>query len=157
MPERVCPQCGDPLSSERRSVSDGTVEVDVCEAGDGLFMEEGEIEQLTRGRELFGLLVDELSEDVGAPREECPLCNEIMVSEALELQREAIEVEVCTVCHGLWISKDQLSTLQSIAADRPPMEETEMAGIWDERLPALERRQRIGELLGSVSQTAEEP
>lgn len=153
MPQRACPQCGQLLADEQRSVGDGTVVVDVCPAGDGVFLDESEVEQLTRGRELHPLLLDELSEDVGAPRQECPHCNEIMGSEALELQEENIELDVCTVCHGVWLSRDQLSTLESMVADRPPMDEEEMAGIWDEQLPDLERRQRIGELLGSVSGT----
>lgn len=148
---RVCPQCGEALSSEERETSGATVTVDVCPAGDGLFLDEGQTEQLTLGRELHPLLLDELSEDVGAPRQECPNCNEIMGSEAIELHEEAIELDVCTVCHGVWLTRDELSTLESMMADRPPMGEEEMEGIWDEALPPLERRQRIGELLGTLS------
>lgn len=151
MAQRSCPQCGDRLSAEERDVGDTTVSVDVCRAGDGLFIDESETEQLTRGRELYPLLLDELADDVGAPRQECPHCNEIMVSESLELEDEGIELDVCTVCHGVWIAQDQLSAMESMAAEREPMEEEEMEGIWDEELPALQRRQRIGELIGTLT------
>lgn len=151
MPQRACPQCGSLLQSEQRETAGESVAVDVCPSGDGLFLDEGEVEQLTRGRELHPLLLDELSEDVGAPRQECPNCNEIMGSEALQLEDEGLELDVCTVCHGVWITQDELSMLESMVSERPPMGEEEMEGIWDEELPALERRQRIGELLGTLS------
>lgn len=149
---RLCPQCGEGLSSKRRETSGATVTVDVCPSGDGLFLDEGQTEQLTRGRELHPLLLDELSEDVGAPREECPNCNEIMGSESIELEEENLELDVCTVCHGIWIRQDELSALESMVSERPSLNEAEMEGIWDEELPALERRQRMGELLGTLSE-----
>lgn len=149
---RACPQCGEELSSERRETAGATVTVDVCPGGDGVFLDEGETEQLTLGLELHPLLLDELAEDVGAPREECPDCNEIMVSEHLELAAEDIELDVCTVCHGIWLREDELSAMESMQAGGPRMGEAEIDEIWDDELPELRRRERIVELLGSIGQ-----
>lgn len=158
MPERACPQCGEPLVPDQRQTAQSSVTVDACPVEDGVFLDEGEIEQLTLGRELHSLLVDELSEDVGAPRDECPSCNEIMVSERLELEEEDIELDVCTVCHGVWIRQDELSTLQAMAAQRPPMGGEEMDAIWDEGVPDLQRRETLGALIGTIPRAdADEP
>lgn len=150
MPERACPQCGEPLASQQRETAQSTVVVDACPVGDGVFIDEGETQQLTLGVELYPLLLDELTEDVGAPREECPNCKEIMVSESIRLADEDIELDVCTVCHGIWMRQDELSTMVSMAAERETIDENEMDEIWDEALPDLQRRERIVELLGSL-------
>jgi Zn-finger nucleic acid-binding protein len=115
-----------------------------------VFLDEGETQQLALGLELHPLLLDELAEDVGAPRQECPHCNEILVSEHLDLADEDIELDVCTVCHGIWIREDELSTMQAMVAAGPPLGEAEIDEIWDEQLPPLRRRERIAELLGTL-------
>lgn len=152
MPERTCPLCGELLVAEERQTAESTVQVDACPAGDGVFLDEGETQQLTLGVELHPLLLDELAEDVGAPREECPHCNEIMVSEHLELAAEDVELDVCTVCHGLWLREDELSAMESMQAGGPPIGEAAIDEIWDEELPPLRRRERIAELLGTIGQ-----
>lgn len=152
MTERSCPQCGELLVAEQRETAESTVTVDVCPSGDGVFLDESETQQLTLGVELYPLLLDELADDVGAPREECPHCNEIMVSESLELAAEDVELDVCTVCHGIWVTQDELSTMESMRAGGPPLGEAEIDEIWDEGLPALRRRERIVELLGTVGE-----
>lgn len=151
MAERSCPHCGEPLASQRRQTADSVVTVDVCTNGDGVFVDAGEVEQLTLGRELYPLLLEELGTDVGAPRGECPQCNEIMGTEVLELEEEDVEVDVCTVCHGLWFEQGELSALWEIASSRPALREDEVAGIWDDELPDLDRRERLGQLLGTLS------
>lgn len=151
MSERPCPQCGELLASQRRQTADSVVTVDVCTSGDGVFVGEGEIEQLTVGRELYPLLLEDLGTDAGAPRLECPQCNEIMGTEVLELEAEDVEVDVCTVCHGIWLSQGELTALRDIASSQPELREDEVASIWDEEMPDLDRRERLGRLLGTLS------
>jgi Zn-finger nucleic acid-binding protein len=152
MPVRVCPLCGEPLVTEQRETAESSVSVDACPVGDGVFVDESETQQLALGLDLYPLLLEDLTEDVGAPRQECPSCNEIMGSESIELVDEDVELDVCTVCHGLWIREDELSTMQAMAAQGAPLGEAEIDEIWDEQLPALRRRERVAELLGTLGE-----
>lgn len=151
MAQRWCPQCGETLKREQRETGGATVAADVCPSGDGVFLDEGEIDQLTRGRELASLLRDELGRDEGAPRLECPNCKEIMATEVLELEDEDAEIDVCTVCSGIWLSREELSGLQGVEGADRSFNEDEMAEIWDDGLPPLQRRERLGSLLATVS------
>lgn len=151
MADRWCPQCGEPLEQEQRETAGASVRADVCPNEDGVFLDAGEIDQLTRGRQLSELLREDLGADAGSLRSECPSCREIMATEVLELEDEDAEIDVCTVCGGIWIGYGEISGLQGVEGGDRALDEDEMAEIWDEKLPPLRRRRRLGDLLATLS------
>lgn len=109
LPERECPHCFVTLEEETVRGEKGTVTVDVCPECDGLFLDQGEIEQITGHKELDQLLTDYLGVDSDS-RLVCPDCGSVMDAE----DAGGVELDVCLECHGVWADDGEIEALLDV-------------------------------------------
>ena len=98
-----CPACNEPALALEL---DG-VEIDLCPACAGIWLDEEEIAWLARRSEDASRpLADALLKgEVGAAgKRRCPRCNRIMLLEILS----AVELDRCPVGHGLWFDSGEV-------------------------------------------------
>jgi len=95
------------------------VELDRCGVCQGIYLDNGELRDLTGDRTLAKWLVKHV--EFGEPsRLVCPGCQETMES----LQPGKVMVEVCRNCHGIWLDWSELEQL-----GRVTHEELKQAGM----------------------------
>lgn len=115
-----CPGCGEPL---RPVVARGGVEIDACDACGGLWLDAGELEQLTRGldpapgegardeAELRRRVAPPPPGDGEVRYRECPRCREIMTRRNFG-SISGVIVDECRR-HGLWLDAGELEAVEA--------------------------------------------
>lgn len=149
MPDRECPRCWEPLEEATREVFGPDVTVDICPACSGEFLDEGEIKRLTGDRDLHKLLTEYLGRDAESELV-CPDCGGLMDAEMLDLEDEAVEVDVCMACHGVWLDDGELAKLQETTVDFGDLDDEKLAEIWDAKTSSGRRKGLLGRLLGGL-------
>ena len=109
---RICPRDGDPLVAQRIPVGRRKVEVDACTKCHGLFLDVGEIAQLTGNRGLNRYLTTYLGIDTDS-KLVCPSCGGLMDTEDCS----GVIVDVCVKCKGVWLDPGELQSLQQTKED----------------------------------------
>lgn len=109
---RICPRDGDPLVAQAIPVGRRSVEVDACARCQGLFLDVGEIAQLTGNRGLHRYLTTYLGIDTDSQLV-CPSCGGLMDTE----ECAGTTVDVCVRCKGVWLDAGELQALQQTTED----------------------------------------
>jgi Zn-finger nucleic acid-binding protein len=121
---KKCPKCGSALVSRRRH----NIEVDFCEACDGMWLDRQELGQLEDevfflGDHAKGTLVA----DAAKTDHKCPVCSSALTEFTYRFQD--LKIEACENQHGYWLDqnedtrilelmkKEQLDTARSIRAE----------------------------------------
>lgn len=113
-PPRSCPHCAVPLTEREY----GDIEIDCCLRCNGIWFDGGELEQVTAdslggelGSEQRLSRVADLCRSIGPTQLACPACGEPLVNHVL-LEDEALEIDLCTLCDGVWLDAGELARLQ---------------------------------------------
>ncbi len=117
-----CPRDGSPLVNTK---AEGEVVVDSCVTCGGLWLDQGELEELTRLYRERGERVppeqDAMTAGLEAARQKnlppgpCPKCGETMVQEEYGYA-SMILVDRCTHAHGVWLDKGELEEIEAFYA-----------------------------------------
>lgn len=106
-PTLSCPACSGALLSKEYS----KVEVDECPGCHGLWLDQGELEQLARLKRLPQRLLKIKHLPMQHLRPEgtrpCPRCSQILVGTMVK----GVRVDICSDCRGLWLDQGELNEL----------------------------------------------
>lgn len=95
--------------------------MDRCEVCKGIYLDDGELRDLTGDRSLAKWLIRH-ARSGDHSRLTCPGCGEGMES----LQPGKVQVEVCTDCHGIWLDWSELEMLGQVTQEDLERSELEM-------------------------------
>ena len=110
--KRTCPRCRVGLKRTNIASERATVEIDRCDVCKGLYLDDGELRDLTGRRSLARWMVKHANK--GQPcRLTCPGCGGCMDS----LTPGKVQVEVCLSCHGIWLDWSELNILINVTED----------------------------------------
>ena len=101
-----CPDCQEPLII----VEYREVEIDVCPHCSGCWLDGEEMGFLLHGEFLYLEEIDAIRGRLGTRR--CPLCGKRM--RVGPFAESDVEVDVCTMGHGLWLDRGELKALLSL-------------------------------------------
>ena len=116
--ELSCPRCGAALVKERYKDRIGFV----CPEGHGIAMTLGAVRALCGSRELVNLLWHKSGAadgDDGAP---CPICGKPMRNVTLDVEGQALELDICRRCQEVWFDPNELETLPPPPPEPEPEE-----------------------------------
>lgn len=110
---RACPRCTWPLSIFEHQ----GVELDHCRRCGGTFLDPGEAASLfgeaaepAHWKEEYNVTL------LGPSKLQCPTGHAALEAFDVKYGTQAVEVDVCPRCHGLWLDKDEGTKLYNIAA-----------------------------------------
>jgi len=113
-----CPRDGVTLVKEH---VEGDVEVDICPACGGMWLDRGELEAIEKAHVEQATRVppphDAMTAALGAargksfPEGNCPVCGETMVREEYGLA-SLVMVDRCEQGHGVWLDKGELEAIE---------------------------------------------
>jgi len=107
--QRDCPRCFSELIPEKFSKGLWKVEIDKCESCYGIYLDKGELMNLTGNRPLHHLTTKHLGVDSDSEIL-CPGCGSLMDDE----HPGGVEIDVCLQCNGVWLDKKELDLLKDI-------------------------------------------
>ena len=114
---RDCPRC---RGRHLHPVVYSDVEIDLCPACNGLWLDHGEEASLAQaglgGDRWVRDLAGELGKRVGDTEMRCPACGELLAT-YLFPQFQDLEVDLCELCGGLWLDQGELAQVQRSRAE----------------------------------------
>lgn len=98
----ACPSC----SGHLRMITENTIEIDVCDRCDAIWLDPGELNAITEPAETpLGQPVMTLRD---APDLTCPRCH---TSDFCDMAFDAVSVSRCNGCGGVYVGVDELDRL----------------------------------------------
>jgi Zn-finger nucleic acid-binding protein len=119
-----CPRDGSKMTEN----TVGESILDVCGKCGGQFFDTGEMYGA------FGLKADpalwDREETAGPVREahfKCPRCNKMMLTQDIKHDGDAVEIDRCGHCGGIWLDKGEVDTIMAIGTKMHAVSEAEKA------------------------------
>ena len=104
-----CPRDRTPLVEREHEVPGFNVFADHCAKCEGVFLDRNELGRITGQRHINAQVTKHLGIDVGSSLV-CPACGGLMDDEVFD----AITIDVCTSCQGVWLDKGELDALSKL-------------------------------------------
>lgn len=135
-----CPRDRTPLVEREHEVPGFNVFADHCPKCEGVFLDRNELARLTGHKNINAQITEHLGIDVGSTLV-CPADGGLMDDEKFD----AVTIDVCTQCQGVWLDKGELEALSKMDDAKFKELSTEKKGeVADAKYNA--RRARIGGL-----------
>jgi Zn-finger nucleic acid-binding protein len=119
-----CPHCSQETLVQRQ-VEGSDVAVDICTLCDGVWLDAGELEQLTD----VAVRDMELPPSSKVSDRKCPKCSAYLHS--FNYPQTYCAINMCRQCRGLWLDADELNEIQLVR------EELRKRGSLEEEVPGI--------------------
>lgn len=112
--ELKCPRCDVAMAS----MTMVGVHIDVCSNCNGCWLDNKEIELMTRSRGKNALTVELANKKDSYAF--CPRCREKTLQEGNHVMKPSLLLDECKNCHGVWLDRGELPTLLTLRKEIKP-------------------------------------